>query len=373
MNVRPRVAHLTSAHPRDDARIHHKMCVTLAAAGYDVVLVVADGRGTESQDGINFVDVGSARGRLDRMANVTRRVFRAAVEIDAEIYHFHDPELLAVGLALKRRGKRVIYDAHEDLGRAVLSKPYIPKTLRGAVASLSDFVERSASRSLDFVVGATPTIRDKFVRWNVASETISNFPMLDELVGNGPNAGARSGVCYVGGLVTARGTVEMVRAIGLCQPETRLTIAGGFAEAGLEGRVSSLEGWRKVDFLGQVSREGVREVLSNAVAGIVTLHATPAYVLAYPVKMFEYMAAGLPVIASDFPLWRGIIEECGCGILVDPQDPEAIAGAIRRLTESPELAKEMGERGREAVVQRYNWSTEAAKLLAIYEHVRSAP
>lgn len=369
MNAPVRVVHLTSAHPRDDARIFQKMCITLARSGYEVALVVADGLGNGHQDGVRVVDVGNGRGRLDRMVCVTWRVLRAAIELDAELYHFHDPELLPVGLALKRRGKRVIYDAHEDLGRAVLSKSYLPRWIRGVIAGASDLAERHAGRRIDKVICATPTIKEKFEKWGSVAETVANFPMLDELAEKNVGSQARSGVCYVGGLVTARGIRELVDAMSYCPPGTTLTIAGNFAESGLEDDVRAMEGWKQTIYLGRIPRDGVREVLSCSAAGLVTLHPTPAYMMAYPVKMFEYMSASLPVIASDFPLWRSIIDEAGCGLLVDPLDPEAIAEAIRRLTDDPVLAREMGERGRQAVLRHYNWHSEAGKLLQTYEQL----
>jgi hypothetical protein len=110
-----RIAHLTSAHPRDDIRIFLKECRSLAVRGHEVVLVVADGFGDEFRDGVMIADVGRSKGRLDRMVNTTRRVLRKALDLKADIYHLHDPELLPIGLALKSRGKKVVFDAHEDV------------------------------------------------------------------------------------------------------------------------------------------------------------------------------------------------------------------------------------------------------------------
>jgi glycosyltransferase involved in cell wall biosynthesis len=372
MNNPNRVVHLSSAHDRGDARIRLKMCGSLAAAQYDVFLVIADGLGDEADGGVTIVDVGAPRGRLDRMARVTRRVLNRALALDGAVYHFHDPELLPVGLALKRRGKRVVYDAHEDLAKDVLSKPYIPALARPLVAAAADRLERTIARRLDHVVAATPSIRDKFVGWGVDATDINNFPRLDELVPNAAGDEKRAEVCYVGALATTRGVEELVRAMALCSPGVGLTLAGAFAETGLEDRLKRLEGWRRVDFRGYVPRSEVARLMSRAVAGMVTLHPTPAYLVSLPVKMFEYMSAGLPVIASDFALWRGIIEEAECGLLVDPNDPAAIATAIQWVIDHPQEALAMGARGRRAVLDRYNWDSEAAKLVSLYDDLLHA-
>jgi glycosyltransferase involved in cell wall biosynthesis len=129
-------------------------------------------------------------------------------------------------------------------------------------------------------------------------------------------------------------------------------------------------GWQKTDHLGFQDRSGVARVLQTSRAGLVILHPVQNYVDSLPVKLFEYMSAGLPVIASDFPLWREIVEGSGAGLLIDPLDPSAIAGAMQWILENPGEAEAMGQRGRQAVIERYNWAQEAQKLLAAYATFR---
>jgi len=361
-----KVAHLTSVHPRCDTRIFLKMCRSLAAAGYDVSLIVADGKGGEVRNGVKIVDVDVSSGRFDRMVGATRRVLKRALALDADVYHFHDPELLPAGLALKRRGKRVIFDAHEDLPQQILSKSYLHPLVREPISSAVGAFERFACRRLDVVVSATPAIRDKFERLCIASVNVNNFPLLGELDTEVSWEAKENEVCYVGGIAAIRGIRQVVAAMALCRSGVRLNLGGEFSERQVRAEMEKSTGWACVNALGFLSREQMRQTLSRSVAGIVTFLPVPNHIDAQPNKIFEYMSAGLPVIASHFPLWREIIEGNECGLCVDPLDPAAIAAAMDRLVENPDLARRMGENGRRAVHERYNWGVEEKKLLALY-------
>lgn len=365
-----KIAHLTSAHPRDDIRIFVKECRSLAAAGHELTLVVADGLGPEVRDGVRILDVGRARGRFDRMLRVTRRVYVQALALNADVYHFHDPELLPIGGALRRAGKRVVFDAHEDVPKQLLGKHYLGPVTKRVLSFVFAVYERLACRKLDGIITATPNIRDKFLHINRNTIDINNFPVLGELEGSIGWDRKADEVCYVGGIAAIRGIREVVAAMAMTRPQIRLNLVGGFAEADVEKEVRAAPGWRQVNPLGVRDRVGVRDVLAHSRAGIVTFLPVPNHVDAQPNKMFEYMSAGLPVIASHFPLWREIVEGNDCGLCVDPLDPTAIASAVSRLVEDPVLARRMGENGRRAVLERYNWAAEEKKLLAFYERLQ---
>jgi len=103
--------------------------------------------------------------------------------------------------------------------------------------------------------------------------------------------------------------------------------------------------------------------------GLVVMHDTPSHREALPVKLFEYMSAGLPVIASSIPKWQSIVEEHRCGLVVDPLDIDEIAAAIEWIFEHPEEAEAMGERGREAVEDQFQWSSQGEKLISFYDKI----
>ncbi len=362
--------HITSAHPRHDTRIGKKMCPSLAKQEYNVYLVVADGKGDEVDNGVKIVDVGKAKGRFARMLYSAKKTYLKALALDADIYHLHDPELLPYGLKLKNKGKKVVFDSHEDYPKQFLSKPYLNKPLLKLVAKTFACFENYVCKRLSAVVGATPFITNKFLQLNKNSVNVNNYPILGELEANTdavlPEA-IKSKVCYVGGIGPGRGLYEMIQAMALLKNDLSLHLGGNFGETVDKNKLKSLPGWNKIVELGFINRNDVKHLMTESLAGLVVLRPIINYVDSLPIKMFEYMSAGLPVIASNFPLWKEIIEGNNCGICVDPLNPEEIARAIDWLYENQDKAKEMGKNGQKAVYEKYNWQNEEKTLLQLYE------
>jgi glycosyltransferase involved in cell wall biosynthesis len=360
-----RIAHLSTAHGRRELRVHLKECDSLAAAGYEVHYVVADGRGDERVGDVWVHDVGAAGGRFKRMLMRPWRVLARARQVGARIYHFHDPELLLIALFLLRGGTKVIYDSHEDVPRSLMSRDWIPRWIRLVLSRVYELFETFVSRRLSAVIGATPHITARFARLNPKVVAINNYPMQSEIEGAVQARGSDRTVCYLGGITRIRGIVEMVRALE--HVDAKLILAGPFDRPETKVAVSALPGWSKVDYRGNVSRAAVRDIMAGCRAGLIFFHPEPNHMDAQPNKMFEYMSAGLPVLASDFPLWRELLTESGAGRVADPLDPEAIARLIDDLLSDPQAAESMGQRGREGVLTRYRWSSEEKKLLQLYE------
>lgn len=368
-----KVAHLTSVHPRDDIRILLKECRSLVSFGFHVSLVVADGKGNETIEGIEIFDVGASGGRINRIFKMTALVLDQARRLDADIYHVHDPELIPAALKLVKLGKKVIFDAHEDLPKQLLGKPYLNSFSAKILSKLFSIYESMVAGRLTGIVTATSSIRDKFSKFNQETVDINNYPLVGELAFENIDwSQKRNEVCYVGGITGIRGILMVVESLQYLQTNCRLQLAGRFSSKELELKAKANEGWQSVDAYGHLRRKEVRELLGRSVAGVVTFLPAPNHVDAQPNKMFEYMSAGLPVIASNFPLWKEIIEGNNCGLCVDPLDPRAIADAIDYLVAHPAEAAQMGRNGQLAVQNRYNWGLEETKLYNFYERVLNA-
>jgi len=361
------ICHLSSVHPLTDTRIFHKECKTLVNSGYKVVFVVQHEH-DEELEGITVKAIKKPKNRKERMTTTVNQVYQRALECDADAYHFHDPELIPMGLRLKKQGKKVVYDVHEDVPRQILSKHWIPYFSRRMISWNVERMENFAAKRFDYIVTATPFIRNRFRRINSKTVDVNNYPILSELHVPDADWGSKEKlVCYVGAIGKTRGIYEMVEAIEMTK--YTMLLAGKFgSSAGRESAVN-IDGWSRVVELGHINRDEVKKVLSRSMAGLVVLNPIPNYIDALPVKMFEYMAAGIPVIASDFPLWKEIVEGNNCGICVGPLNVKEIASAITWIIEHPEQAKAMGENGRKAVEEKYNWEREGQKLIKLYREL----
>lgn len=358
------VTHLSTVHPPFDNRIFHKECRTLAAAGYAVSLV-APAEGDREEGAVRVLGVPRTRSRLFRIGVLSWVGAWRALRTRARIIHIHDPELLPAALLLKWLGRTVIYDAHENVPRQILSKHWISPALRRAVASVVERVENFIAARLDAVVAANPPTGPRFAAINPRTVVINNFPWRDEIPPAASWQSRRNAACYVGALSVERGVRDMLDAVASCG--VPLVLAGAFSPPELLAECEKHRGWRYVRYHGVVDRAGVREILSTCKIGLSCLHATPNYVENQPTKVFEYMSAGIPSVTSNFELWTRLVEGNRCGICVDPRDPAAIAEAMRYLLAHDEEAREMGANGRRAVESRLNWEEEERKLLALYQ------
>jgi glycosyltransferase involved in cell wall biosynthesis len=360
----PKVVHLTTVHRPSDVRIYEKECRALAESGHEIVLIAPRGE-CEAITGVRLELLPPEPRRVRRMTLGMWRLWRAAVREDAALYHFHDPELILVAWALRASRRRVIYDVHEDVPRDILAKEYLPDFVRWLVSAAAIGIERVSGWTLTGIVAATPAIASRFPPSK--TRVVRNYPRLaefDALMATGDSK-REDRVIYVGGLSRQRGAREMVAAAALWHRriEAPLALAGRFTSEGLEDMLKRTPGWDRIAFLGWLDRRALLPELARARVGLAVLHPNRAFVESLPVKLFEYMAPGVAVVVSDFPQWKEIVERTGCGLVVNPLDPAAISDAVLELLTHPERARAMGERGRKAIKERYNWEQEALTLV----------
>ncbi|GEM82841.1 glycosyltransferase family 4 protein [Meiothermus hypogaeus] len=369
----PKIVHMSSAHPPFDVRIFHRECVSLAQEGYPVSLVVPHQQ-DEVRQGVQICAVPVAKNRLGRMFGVAWAVYKRALAEKGDIYHFHDPELIPVGLLLQLQGKKVVYDVHEDVPTDILSKDWIPKWLRSLVALGMGLLERLAGAFLSGIVAVTEPIAARFP----AHKTIllQNFPHPQEIASlqNLPYQTRPAQALYTGSITRVRGLFEMLDAMQrLPDTKLRLTLIGNFAPETLEAEAAQHPGFSRTDYLGYKNRPDTLALLSSSRIGLSILHPIPSFLVSQPTKLYEYMMAGMPFVASDFPLWRASIGHNNCGLFVDPRKPDAIAQAIQWLLDHPAEAEAMGQRGRRLVAEQLNWGVEFVKLKELYHRLSQPP
>ena len=232
--ARLKVCHMTSAHTQEDIRIFHKECVSLAQAGYETYLVSS---GTKyEKNGVHMIGIGEPeQSRRKRMTQYTRKVYKAAKEVDADVYHFHDPELLPYGLKLKKNGKKVIFDSHEDVSAQIKDKTWIPKPIRKMVSGIYRAYETYTVKQLDAVVAATPHIAESFKDRCKTVVVVNNYPKLDDIVFHETPFSEREAiVCYAGGIDELRGENIMIEAMK--DANGQLIIAGDHERMELTGK-----------------------------------------------------------------------------------------------------------------------------------------
>jgi glycosyltransferase involved in cell wall biosynthesis len=362
-----KVCHITSVHRPNDVRIFLKECCSLAKAGFETYLVATN---CESKiiNGVAIIGVTANKSSEDRISRIlftTLKVYERALELNADVYHIHDPELLPYALKLKRKGKLVIYDVHEDVPKQISGKYWIPAVLRKVIAPIVEQVENYYAKRLDAIIVANPDTKNRFIRINKTTIDICNYPIANEINNHIIWKEKYNEICYVGGITKIRGIVELILAIA--KTNVKLNLAGSYSPESLRSELEVLQGWENVNVCGFVGRKEISGILNRSKIGIVTLYPQANYLVAQPVKMYEYMLAGIPVIASNFALHKEIVEGNSCGICVDPQNPGAIANAIQVLLSNDEKAEQMGKNGRQAVLEKYNWAIEEKKLISLYK------
>lgn len=365
-----RVVHMTTVHHPYDPRIYHKECMSLANAGFDVMLIAQRAESeVDEKKPIKHLPLKNYTSRLKRMLSGTREAYKKAKSLNADVYHFHDPELLPVAWLLKKKNNIVIYDIHEDYVTSILQKDYLSRPIKKMIAAAYKYMEKFFTRHFQLCLA------EKYYKEMYPDgELILNYPTVNEKFmkhdrGSSPQ---EDKLLYTGNVSHVRGALFHAK-IPLIDKQTEVHFVGKCPSdlakemeevAGAERDRLQIEGIDRF-----IEKEVIEEryLERNWLAGIALFPPTEHYMKKELTKFFEYMNAGLPVICSDFPVWKKFIETYECGIAVDPNNDEEIKRAIQFLRSNPEQAKQMGENGKRAVQKHLNWSTQEEKLVNWYD------
>lgn len=365
------VCHMTSVHHRYDGRIFEKECKSLAANGYETILVVNDKKEEEVKAGVKIISTGFlSKSRIWRILRSQSILFKRALKLNCHIYHLHDPELLPLAVRLKKRGKRVIFDSHEYYYEQIKEKGYMPKFLRKLIATIYLHYERRAFKKIDAVIYPCTIASERTIRREILDKIvyINNVPRLEELYDHYTpiNTQENFKACHIGSLSHSRGIMHITKAAH--RAKVKLILAGKFHSESFEKEIKQLEEADALDYRGFVDRGGVLSIYKESSVGLCTLLNRGQYLKSHnlPTKAYEYMSMGLPVIISDSAYTRELLKKYPFGVAVDPEDIDEISKAIIKLKHNLELSREMGRNGRRAVLQEFNWGIEEKKLLDLY-------
>lgn len=362
-----RVCHITSSHGKEDVRIFLKECVSLSKK-YDTTLVQLGD--SYEKDGVKIVGFGKRPdSRLYRLLFAGRKAFKAALKVDADVYHAHDPELLKYCLKLKKKGKTVIFDSHENYCDAVLNKRYIPSFMKKSVRNWFYRFQKKVCSAIDGVVVVTPDLLDFFKEINKNVVMVTNYPFYVELEGK-PNYESKQ-LGFVGALDDDWSHSRIISALTKI-PSSKYLLAG----VGDQDYIDSLKkvnGWNQVTFLGKIPHSTVFDRLKECAVGMALL--VPSFNTFWDrgtmgnTKIFEEMSVGLPIICTNFILWKEFVDKYKCGIYVDPYNEDEIYNAINSLLNNPKLCEELGNNAKLAVKNEFNWGHEEAKLYDFYDTI----
>lgn len=364
-----KVCHLTSAHPSTDVRIFYKECSYLAKEKDLYITLVAPGESRRENE-VTVIGVGEKpRSRFKRMFTFTKLVYRVALEQKADIYHFHDPELLGAGLKLKRLGKKVVFDSHEYTYEQIRIKTYIPRLARNIIAKLFHMYETRICSKLDAVIFPC-AVNGKHPFENRASRIlyVDNFPALAEF-DNINSVEKTNDVCHIGSLDEDRGITCLLKGIKIAN--CRLVLGGVFASPEYQKSLKNAGLLDNVDYKGFCDRETVYSIYASSKIGISTILPRGQYTMLgnLPTKIYENMAMGMPVVISDFDYAKHVLEKYKLGIAVNSENPDEIADAINMLLNNDEIRNEMGKEGRRAVEEEFNWESEVEKIVKLYNEL----
>nr|CDQ32846.1 putative glycosyl transferase [Virgibacillus halodenitrificans] len=347
---------------------------SLSEAGYSVTAMMQCDQSI-TRNGVSYVCAPLARGRFQRFIKLPL-VLWFAIRFRAEVYHLHNPDMLPLALCLRLLGKKVIYDTHEDYSRRLLMREWIPYCLRKPLSLLVSLSERLISN----IVSAVFVTQDHQVaKFSRRTHLLRNAPYIPfrvkkevECLRDSINSEADVyRLVYAGGISKERGLFTMTEALHAVNVEgvpARLWLIGPELSPCLDD-AKKLPGWEFVDYIGLQPHEVVFSYMSKADVGLVVLDDVGDHASARPSKLFEYMAWGLPFIASDFGCWKSFVGGKG-GLWIQPDSAASLSDTLQFLYYNAEERAALSNEGKE-FFSGFNWERESGVLLEVYGAILS--
>lgn len=365
-----KILHITTVHPRKDTRIFYRECKTIGDEGHEIILIVADGNGDEFSEGVQIIDIGKENSRIVNFLKTYGKLKKKIRQLKPDIVHFHDPELMFLGRSVRRMGLPVVFDIHENVSAQILDKDYIPRFLRKFISYFYRKIEISIIKAFHLVIAEhsyTSAYQDK----GKSLTTLLNLPDISHF---NPYINLnRTGneIFYIGAVTEERGlsvTLESLKILKERKVDFFMHFIGRIPnESQLHEQIEGIE--NNIKFYGRMDSKKGFEISKNCAVGLSVLKPIKNYVGSYSTKIFEYMAIALPVITSNFQLYKDVVEKYNCGFCIDPFSSVELADKIEELITNPNLVQRLGSNGLEAVNKNYNWSDEKNKLMKLYQQI----
>lgn len=361
---------MTSVHPWDDNRIFYKECLSLNER-FDEIYLIANAPDDHQHDDINILSIPKIKSTLLRVLILPWIVLYKGLKTNGQIYHFHDPELIFVGLILRLCKKTVIYDIHEDNLSLIHTRSYIPKIFRSVTVFLVYFFEFIAEKCM-IVILAESYYQKRFREGLV----IKNYPII---TGNRTsitnNNSIENKLIYTGKITKVRGALHHASIVNYCSNVEVHMVGKHTTKIASEMKNETGKEYDRLILTGENTFVSPIEISqyyenNNWIAGLALFPKTNHYYQKELTKFFEYMYNGIPVICSNFPVWEKLIKENNCGITVDPTNHNQIIEAINLLIENPDYRLKLGQNGKKLVHEQYNWGIEKEKLFQLYSSLK---
>lgn len=365
------VVHLSTVHHPHDTRILYRECISLAKSGYNVKLIISSTK-KEVIENVEIIPLRRASSRLIRMTVTAYIAAVKALKMKADIYHFHDPELIPWAMLLKLLNKNVVYDMHENIISNINDKSWLPPLIRELSRKLFPLFLKHSLSKLNVVFAEESYIAN--YHWVESYALVQNYPDTNVLpMMPNSNKYSKFSMIYFGSISEIRGIIDVLDALVILKNNYDLDLY-------VVGKDDLTEGKNLIDLVEDRKLSNVYikrfiplneavKIISRCHLGLAVLHDIPNYRRSYPTKLFEYMGCGIPYITSDFDLYQEIINKWKCGVTVKPENVNLLVKKIEHFILEPEKIEEMGKLGCQAVKTEYNWAEQEKKLLNFYNSI----
>ena len=370
-----KICHITFDHFWNDARVYKKEILSQKEKGYEVIFYGWDRPEEKIDNGVQFIShfnyQPTKKERMKLMFS-NKNIVNDLIKLNADIYQFHDFTLLEVGRKLKKAGRHVIFDCHENYLGTVPLKLGRNKLGTFIFAKLLDEYYKRAVSLFDAVFTVSPNMVEAIKKYNPKTYMVSNYPSINKY--------AEPAKCDKEDFFVFQGTVYgfsnqkyIVEAINKVKSNARYKIIGNVFD-NEKKIIEDNDTQKRVDIVEWMEKEDLDRNMQQSIGGIVVLDYTAECCFKEGQlgsnKIFEYMLCGLPVICTDFKLWKDlIIDKYKCGICVEPKNSEQLKAAMEWIISHPEEAKAMGQRGRDAILNEFNWEKGLRQYFDYYSQI----